>query len=173
MEDEFENLDYEDYEEYEGHPELTLSDDEPKGFRWGLALGVLVAAAIIGFMMMDGADSQTYFYTVDEAVALGPDLVGKTVRIKGTVEPGTVVGAPGTLARKFSVTEKGKSIKVSYDRAMPDTFDDNVEVVIQGTVNDDMVVEADEVMVKCPSRYEGAPPTATHPEDVPMKGADS
>ena len=34
------------------------------------------------------------------------------------------------------------------------------DLVVQGTVNDDMTVEADEVLVKCPSRYEGNPPTA-------------
>ncbi len=139
---------------------FSMEEDESSGFRYGAVIGIVLAAILVGFMIFDGMEAQTYFYTVDEAVAQGDDLIGQTVRIKGTVEPGTIVGEDGELGRTFRVTEKGKSIKVTYNKAMPDTFDEDMEVVVQGKVDDDMVVVADEVLVKCPSRYEGAPPTA-------------
>lgn len=148
-------------EEIEGRPAMELEDEGPEGFNWGLVIGLVVAATVIGFVVIDGMESETYFYTADQAVAQGPELVGQTVRIKGIVEPGTVIGKDGDLGRQFRVAEKGKSISVTYDKAMPDTFDENMEVVVSGTVNDKMVVVADEVLVKCPSRYEGNPPTAS------------
>lgn len=126
-------------------------------------LAILLVAAGIGFVVFDGLKSETYFYTVDQAVAQGPKLVGQHVRVKGTVEPGSVVGAAGELGRTFRIDENGKSIRVTYDKAMPDTFQENREVVVKGTVNDKMTVVADEVLVKCPSRYEAHPPTAERP----------
>lgn len=127
---------------------------------WWTVLGIVLVALAIGFVVWDGLKSETFFYTVDAAVAQGAKLPGQHVRVKGTVEPGSVIGADGTLGRTFRIAEKGKSIKVSYHKAMPDTFAESMEVVVQGKVTDDMVVEADEVLVKCPSRYEGNPPTA-------------
>ena len=126
---------------------------------WSIVL-ILVAAAAIGYIIYDGLKSETYFYTVDQAVAQGSDLPGQRVRIKGIVEPGSIEGKDGHLFRKFRVAENGKSLTVTFDKAMPDTFEEEREVVVLGTVNDQSVLEAEEVIVKCPSRYEGAPPTA-------------
>ncbi len=141
--------------------ELELeSEHSGKGVNWMIVVGLIVAAIGVTFIVLDGFESETYFYTVDQAVAKGTDIVGETVRVKGVVEPGTIVGEDGELRRTFRVMENGKSLTVTYDKAMPDTFDENMEVVVQGEVQDDLSITADEVLVKCPSRYEGAPPTA-------------
>jgi cytochrome c-type biogenesis protein CcmE len=143
-------------------------NEESEGIgNWPVVLAIVFAAALIGYVVMDGMESQTYFYEVDQAVAQGEDLVGQTVRIKGDVEPGSVVGEDGVLGRSFRIAHKGKSLDVRYEKALPDTFKDGVEVVVQGEVDDNYVLQADEVMVKCPSRYEGQPPTA-HQGDSPQ-----
>ncbi len=153
------------FDDLDGRPEFLLEDGPEKGgFNWALVVGLLVVMVGVTFVVLDGMESQTYFYTVDEAVAQGSDLAGQTVRVKGKVEPGTVVGEDGTLGRRFRVTENGKSLQVSYERAMPDTFAEDREVVVHGTVTDQLVLEADEVLVKCPSKYEGSPPTAMPPK---------
>lgn len=135
-------------------------DDMEAGLPLWSIVGILIAAAAIGYIIYDGLKSETYFYTVDQAIAQGADLEGQRVRIKGVVERGSIVGEDGQLFRKFRVAEKGKSLTVTYEKAMPDTFEEDREVVVLGTVNDQNVLEAEEVIVKCPSRYEGAPPTA-------------
>lgn len=146
--------------ESDGPLELELeSEDSGKGVNWMIVVGLIVAAIGVTFIVLDGFESETYFYTVDQAVAKGTDIVGETVRVKGIVEPGTIIGEDGELRRTFKVTENGKSLTVTYDKAMPDTFDENMEVVVQGEVQKDLSINADEVLVKCPSRYEGAPPT--------------
>lgn len=131
---------------------------------WPIVVGLLVAVALVGYVVFDGLDAETYFYTVDQAVAQGEDIVGQTVRVKGQVEPGTIQGSKGELGRKFRIAEKGKSMWVTYDRALPDTFKEGVQVVAEGTVDDSHTLVADEVMVKCPSRYKGGP---SHPDGVP------
>lgn len=145
----------------EGRPDDLLEhDDHSGGLAWWTVLGIVLVALILGVVIMDGFKSETYFYTVDQAVAQGTDLPGQRIRVKGTVEPGSIIGNDGELERVFRIAEGGKSLKVTYSRAMPDTFDENMEVVVEGIVGADMVVEAHEVLVKCPSRYEGNPPTA-------------
>ncbi|MFU8804685.1 MAG: cytochrome c maturation protein CcmE [Bradymonadaceae bacterium] len=134
-------------------------DGDGGGTNWAMMIALLVAMFAVGFIVMDGLKSETYFYDVDQAVAKGDDLIGKTIRIKGVVEAGTIVGQPGELEFTFHLTEKGESMAVTYGRALPDTFAEGTEVVAQGTVDDNFVLHADEVLVKCPSRYEGAPPT--------------
>lgn len=138
---------------------LEPEPDKPQGLALWSVLAIVGVAVAIGFVIFDGLKSETYFYTVDQAVAQGADLPGKKVRVKGTVEPGSIEGKDGELGRTFRIAEQGKSLRVTYARAMPDTFQEDVEVVVQGVVQDDMTIEADEVLVKCPSRYEGSPPT--------------
>lgn len=143
----------------EGRP--PTGPEEGSGMAIWTVLGILVVAAAIGFVVYDGLKSETYFYTVDQAIAQGADLPGQHVRVKGIVEPGSIVGNDGHLGRKFRIAENGRSLAVTYDKAMPDTFEENREVVVQGDVSEDMTIVANEVLVKCPSRYEGNPPTAT------------
>jgi cytochrome c-type biogenesis protein CcmE len=137
------------------------------GTNWVIVVGVMIAAALVGYVVFDGLEAETYFYSVDQAVAEGDGIIGETVRIKGQVEAGTIEGEAGTLGRKFRIAEKGKTIWVTYDRALPDTFEEGVEVVAQGTVDEGGVLVADEVMVKCPSRYEGE---GSHPEGISKEG---
>jgi len=146
--------------EVEELPDPLADRPEAGGMQWWAVVGIILLACGAAFIVIDSLKSETYFYTVDQALAQGPKLPGQHVRIKGTVEPGTIVGKQGELGRKFRITQKGKALAVTYDKALPDTFEENREVVVKGTVDDDMVLRADEVLVKCPSRYEGNPPTA-------------
>jgi cytochrome c-type biogenesis protein CcmE len=150
-----------DLEIEEGRPHATPEPSEGSGIGIGSVIGIVIVAIAIGFVVYDGLKSETYFYTVDQAIAQGADLPGQQVRVKGIVEPGSIVGEQGHLGREFRIAENGRSLAVVYDKAMPDTFEENREVVVQGEVDDDMTIVADEVLVKCPSRYEGNPPTAT------------
>ena len=154
---------------FEELPELDAEQEE-QGFGLGWVIAITLAVALVGYMFFDGFKSETYFYEVHEAVAQGEALVGQEVRIKGVVEPGTVEGKAGELGRAFRITEEGKSIAVYYDRALPDTFQEGLEVVAHGTVSQDYVLQADEVLVKCPSRYEEGPATE-HPASIPKTRA--
>lgn len=140
-----------------------LADGEDEGASWMLIIGILAAAGAISFLVFDGLQSETYFFDVHDAVERGDELVGETVRLRGDVEQGTLQSNPGELNHRFDIATQGESITVVYQKALPDTFEENSEVVTQGHLDDDFVLYADEVLVKCPSRYEGAPPTTDDP----------
>lgn len=136
-----------------------LSSDDQEGSNWGLIIGVFVALAAISFLVFDGIQAETYFFDVHEAVERGDELIGETIRVRGDVERGSFEGEKGQLKTRFNITSDGESMTIVYERALPDTFEEDSEIVAEGRLDEHFVLYADEVLVKCPSRYEGAPPT--------------
>ena len=59
------------------------------------------------------------------------------------------------LAR-FSIEEKGQTLQVEYKDALPDTFRAGGPVQVDGVYSAPGVMQADHVLTKCPSKYEGA-----------------
>ena len=134
-----------------------LSDPDDSS-NWGLVIGVLVAMAAITFLVFDGMQGETYFFDVHELQERQDALVDETVRVRGDVEAGSYVGKDGHVEHEFRIASQGETMTIIYHRALPDTFEDGSEIVAEGTLQSGMVLKADEVLVKCPSRYEGAPP---------------
>ncbi len=139
--------------------EYGLSDHQDEGPNWGLLIGVTVALAAIVFLVFDGIQAETYFFDVHNAVERGDELIGETIRVRGHVESGSFEGEPGMLESRFDIATEGESMSIVYHRALPDTFEEDSEIVAEGRLDEEFVLHADEVLVKCPSRYEGAPPT--------------
>lgn len=137
-----------------------LAADDEEGGSWGLIAGVIVAMAAIGFLVFDGLQAETYFFDVHDAVERGDELIGETVRVRGDVEAGSIEGKDGHLGQQFNISSEGESMTIVSNRALPDSFEEDSEVVAEGVLDENFVLEANEVLVKCPSRYEGAPPTA-------------
>ncbi len=149
---------------YDDGEDTPTRAPERTGTNWGMLIGILVAFAAIAFIVLDGLEAETYFYSVDQAVEKGDNIYGKHVRIKGVVETGTIDGTAGQLGHNFRISEQGVSMPVVYAKALPDTFQEGVEVVAHGKLDDNGTLHADEILVKCPSRYEGQPPTALDPQ---------
>jgi cytochrome c-type biogenesis protein CcmE len=83
---------------------------------------------------------------------------GKKLQLHGFVVEKSIMRRPDTLDYIFKVQNKGHVVDARYTGIVPDTFKDNSEVVIKGTLGPDgFVVEPGGVMAKCPSKYEAAP----------------
>lgn len=160
LRDQYDGFDDDDIYSDDLDGNFSSSDDE--GPSWGLIVGSLVAIAAIAFLVFDGLQAETFFFDADEAVERAEEYVGQTIRVRGTVEPGSYDPALGRIDNTFRISEQGVSMTVVYGRALPDTFQEDSEIVAQGRFDEAHVFHADEVLVKCPSRYEGAPPEA-HP----------
>ncbi len=92
---------------------------------------------------------------------------GKKLQLHGYVVPESILRRRDTLDYRFKVQSKGTVVGASYTGIVPDTFKDEAEVVLKGTLTPNgFEVEPNGVMAKCPSKYEAKPggdPNATRP----------
>jgi len=115
--------------------------------------GIIVLIAV-GYLSFVGFQSSaTYYYTVSELMAQGSSIYEKNVRVNGLVSPGSIEKETGTLTLTFTLTEGENSLPVIYHGVVPDVFKAGKEVVVEGYLNADGILQADEILTKCPSKY--------------------
>jgi cytochrome c-type biogenesis protein CcmE len=83
---------------------------------------------------------------------------GRSFRIGGLVEAGSVKREKDGLTVNFVITDTHKSIPVVYKGILPDLFKEGKGVVAQGTVEATGVMRAEEVLAKHDENY--MPPEA-------------
>lgn len=150
---------------------MSENTAEPRRRRAGrirFFLGCVVILGAVGFLVARGAqNAMVYYISVSELIQKdrGESLEG--LRVKGNVVAGSV--DRNELVLQFQISDGVTAVPVTYRGIVPDTFAENGEVVVEGTMEDGRF-EADFLMAKCPSKYEaemdaegtaptGAPPT--------------
>jgi cytochrome c-type biogenesis protein CcmE len=116
------------------------------------ALGVATALVLTAF------NRNLVFFFSPSDVAENKAPVGRTFRIGGMVEKGSVK-RDGVEVR-FIITDTAKTIPVVYKGQLPDLFREGKGVVAQGQLGDDGVFAAREVLAKHDENY--MPPEAAH-----------
>jgi cytochrome c-type biogenesis protein CcmE len=131
-----------------------------KILRVGLTTCVLVLA--FGGLLWSTLRDGTEYYKHVEEVSAQPDAwYGKKLQLHGYVVPDSILRKRDSLDYRFQVQSKGAVIPASYTGIVPDTFKDEAEVVLKGTLTPDgFTVEPNGVMAKCPSKYEPKPGTS-------------
>jgi cytochrome c-type biogenesis protein CcmE len=120
-----------------------------------LGLTSLVLALSFGALLYSTLSEGTEYYKhVDEVLANPQEWHGKRLQVHGFAKD--VRQKPGTLEYRFDVENNGKVIRAYYTGIAPDTFKDDAEVVIKGSLQSDGTfhVTEDGIMAKCPSKYE-------------------
>ena len=120
-----------------------------------IALG-LVALGIATALVLTAFQKNLVFFFSPTQVAAKEAPLGRTFRIGGIVEPGSVK-RDGVEVR-FAVTDTAKTIPVVYRGSLPDLFREGKMVVAQGQLRDDGVFQAREVLAKHDENY--MPPEA-------------
>ncbi|OYW26827.1 MAG: cytochrome c biogenesis protein CcmE [Methyloversatilis sp. 12-65-5] len=133
---------------------------KPRQKRFALiAVGVIALAGAATLVLTAFEDNMVFFFTPTQ-VAAREAPQGRTFRIGGMVEEGSLErGADGTSV-KFLVTDTVNKIPVTYTGALPDLFKEGKGVVAQGRLNDGGVFAASEVLAKHDENY--MPPEAAH-----------
>ncbi len=112
------------------------------------AAGALaLSTALIGYAMRDGIN---FFRSPSQVMAMAPDPA-EVFRIGGLVETGSLVRGAGEAIR-FSVTDGGAAVPVSYTGVLPDLFDEGQGMVGTGRLVDGVFV-ADEILAKHDESY--------------------
>jgi cytochrome c-type biogenesis protein CcmE len=94
---------------------------------------LVVGGALISLVFTSFTGALVYFYTPTEIMAKSDTLNGKTVRIGGMVQEGSLVKESGTLKINFLVTDGKNLFPVRYDGMLPDLFREGQGVIVEGT----------------------------------------
>jgi cytochrome c-type biogenesis protein CcmE len=125
-------------------------------------IAVFVLLAGVGFLIYRGlAQTSVYYMTVDElkgsplGLKVTPD---QAVRVGGRVVDGTIDYNQSELRLRFSLkdeTDQRQIIEALYNGPKPDTFEPEIEALLEGTYDRRKnLFRAETLLVKCPSKYE-------------------
>jgi cytochrome c-type biogenesis protein CcmE len=127
-----------------------------KKFMW-IALGV-AALGVATALVLTAFNKNLVFFFTPSQVAAHEAPVGRTFRIGGMVQAGSVK-REGVEVR-FIVTDTAQSMPVVFRGQLPDLFKEGKGVVAQGQLGPDGVFTAREVLAKHDENY--MPPEAAH-----------
>lgn len=145
--------------------------------------GLLILAAVAYLIVTATQANAEYFMTIDELKAKGSAATGQNLRISGAVVGDTIQYDPQTLQLSFQVAnvpgdnkvvdaEGGLAavlhdavvdpsrarIKVVYSGPKPDLLKNEAQAIMTGHLGTDGVFHADELLLKCPTKYQQAVP---------------
>ena len=145
--------------------------------------GMLILGAVVFLIWSATTSTSEYFLTIDELNAKGSTIVDKNLRVSGAVIGDTIQYDPQTLTLTFEVahvsgdnaqleTEGGLAVAlhqavmdpsrsrmtVVYVGPMPDLLRHEAQAIVTGHVDEAGIFHADELLLKCPTKYEEAVP---------------
>jgi cytochrome c-type biogenesis protein CcmE len=145
--------------------------------------GLLILAAVIYLIVSSTQASAEYFMTVNEVKAKGASAVGQSLRLSGAVIGDTIqydaqtltlrfdvahvsgdnkeIEAQGGLAKVLSEAVKDPTrqrISIVYNGPKPDLLRGEAQAIMTGHLGDDGVFYAEELLLKCPTKYQQAVP---------------
>ena len=146
--------------------------------------GLMILAAVVYLIASSTQASAEYFMTVDELKAKGDLVVGRNLRASGAVIGETIQYDPQTLNLEFTVANvpgdnseiealgglalvlyeavndpTRSRLQVKYNGPMPDLLRGEAQAIMTGQLGEDGIFYADELLLKCPTKYEPALPS--------------
>ena len=117
---------------------------------------ILVALLVLGislagyFGVKAFNDNLLYFFTPTDVLD-GKAPQGKSFRIGGLVQTGSVVR--NDLQVFFTLTDNEKTIEVQFEGILPDLFREGQGIVATGSISDENIFRATEVLAKHDETY--------------------
>jgi cytochrome c-type biogenesis protein CcmE len=146
--------------------------------------GVLILAAVIYLIVTSTQANAEYFMTVNELKAKGDSLVGQNLRISGAVIGSSIQYDVQTMNLTFdlahvpgdnaeiqnggglaavlhaAVSDPTRArVTIVYNGPRPDLLRDEAQAIITGHLGTDGIFHADDLLLKCPTKYQEAIPS--------------
>ncbi len=117
-----------------------------------IVAGVAGLAIAAGLVLSAFQQNLVFFFTPSQVVA-NEAPQGRTFRVGGMVESGSVKRQTDGVTVNFVVTDTAKSITVTYKGVLPDLFREGQGVVAEGSLGADGVFAAREILAKHDENY--------------------
>lgn len=144
--------------------------------------GVLVVAAFTTLIISATKNSAAFYLSVKELQGSSEQYIGKNLRVSGAVLGDSISYSPETEQLYFTIVHipeenelettgdmetllhaavedsESSPLEVIYDGPRPEMLNDEAQAIVTGTLNGEGVFIAEELLLKCPSKYEEAAP---------------
>lgn len=146
--------------------------------------GALILAAVIYLIVTSTKASAQFFLTVDELKAKGSSIMGRDLRVSGAVIGDSIQYDAQTLTLSFDVANvpgdnkeidaqgglaavlhaavidpNRTHLHVIYTGVKPDLLRNEAQAIMTGKISQDGAFHAEELLLKCPTKYEEAVPS--------------
>jgi len=113
----------------------------------------IIAAALLFLMVSSFTQSSVYYYTLDELAGLQVSPQQR-IRVSGQLVKESIQYDPTQPLLRFTIQNSDSTyrLNVVYHDVMPDNFLRSEEVVATGYLKG-TTFEADQLLIKCPSKY--------------------
>jgi cytochrome c-type biogenesis protein CcmE len=141
--------------------------------------GLLIVAAVVYLIVTSTQAAAQYYLTIDEMEGKGAEVMGRDLKLSGAVDGDSVTYDPESLTLTFTmanvpadlgeIEEAGglaevlhqavqdptaSRITVVYVGPKPDLLRHEAQAIVTGRLGEDGNFYADELLLKCPTRYE-------------------
>lgn len=145
--------------------------------------GLLILAAVVYLIVSNTGSTARYFLTIEELRAMGDRAVGRNLTVSGAVLGDSIVYDPSIPRVTFTIVQvpadpkeveragglaavlhaavnnpNAPRLEVVYNNVKPDLLKHESQAIIRGRLGEDGRFYADEVLLKCPTRYQEAVP---------------
>ena len=152
------------------------------------AAGLLIVAAVLYLIISSTGSTAHYFLTIEELRDMGGEAANRNITVSGAVLGDTIVYDTSVPRVTFTIVQipadpkdveqagglaavlhaavsdpDASTLEVVYDDVKPDLLQHEAQAIARGRLEEDGRFHADEVLLKCPTRYE---------EDVPDQSGE-
>jgi len=145
--------------------------------------GLLIVTAMVYLIVSNTGSTAHYFLTIEELQAMGEEAIGRSLTVSGAVIGDSIVYDPSVPRVTFTIVQvpgdpeeveragglaavlhaavndpNAPRLEVVYDDVKPDLLKGEAQAIVRGQLGEDGRFYADEVLLKCPTRYEEAVP---------------
>ena len=115
--------------------------------------GTALLLAFAGYAFTSMRDTLTPYVSFAEA-----QKSSRTLQVAGGLVKGSSDYADGALSFTIQEPKTSHTMRVRYRGVKPANFEEAISVVAIGRYSPQGVLEADKLLVKCPSKYQGVKP---------------
>ncbi|HUV89756.1 MAG TPA: cytochrome c maturation protein CcmE [Anaerolineae bacterium] len=144
-----------------------------------IVAGLIIVAAVAYLIVSSTGHTARYFLTVTELWAMGEQAIGRPITVSGVVLGDTIAYDPAVPRVAFTIVQvpgdpqeveragglaavlhaavqdpDAPRLDVVYGEVKPDLLQHQAQAIVRGQLREDGLFYADEVLLKCPSRYE-------------------
>jgi cytochrome c-type biogenesis protein CcmE len=139
----------------------TKGDFRTTGLPLVVKVGVVVAllGCATAFLLFGSQSSNAFVYSkfVNEVLAQPKAFTGRELRVEGDLQAGSIAFRQDPCEWRFILSKSGHSLPVRFPQCVvPDSFRDGrgIAVTVQGQLQNEGWFLANQVIPRCPSKYE-------------------